>query len=295
MSAEQSPAVRPTVSVIVPFAGDAVAAARVLELVSAIDLGPDDEVIVADNSPAKHACALQPSDGIRVIEAGAERSSYYARNAGAAVASGAWLVFIDSDCRPAADLIDRYFEPLPGSSLGALAGSVVGAPGQTAFLARYARSRNFLDQDEGMHTHDDAAATANLAVRSLALDQIGGFQEGIRSGGDVDLCRRLKLAGWSLERRSRAGVEHLHREGLVDLLGSIARYSAGARWLNERYPGTARAWPLVPGLTMAGFDIASEALRGRVEGAAFRGIDALGLVAHVAGYRFSNEIEREEP
>ena len=288
-------AARPSASVIVPFAGDAQAAERALSLLSLVDIGSGDEAILADNSRERTALALDPPPGIRVIEAGGERTSYHARNAGAAEASGDWLVFIDADCRPRSDLLDRYFEPLPGEGVGALAGSVVGAPGQDAFLARYARSRNFLDQDSGMHTHEDGAATANLAVRRPAFDSISGFEEGIRSGGDVDLCRRLQDAGWTLERRAEAGVEHLHRESLVDLLGAIARYGAGARWLNDRYPGSAPAWPLVPGLLGAGVDIATETLKGRVESAAFRGVDALGLIAHVAGYRFSNRVERERP
>lgn len=281
---------RPPVSVIVPFAGDETAARRAISLISLIELGSGDEAILVDNSVDAVAVALGEQPGVQVLRAGDERSSYHARNAGAEVAAGEWLLFVDADCRPVPDLLARYFDPGPAAEIGALAGSVLGAPTQTAFLARYAKSRNFLDQDSGMHTHDDAAATANLAVRRLAFDEIGGFEEGIRSGGDVDLCRRLKLAGWGLQRRSGAAVEHLHRESLVDLLGSIARYSAGARWLNERYPGTARAWPLVPGLAMAGRDIAADALRGRVESAAFRGVDALGLVAHVAGYRRSNRV-----
>jgi GT2 family glycosyltransferase len=288
VSADDSP--RPSASVVVPFAGDSEAAARALRLIALIERGPDDEAILVDNSHRRSALALEPPEGVRVIEAGGERSSYHARNAGVAVAKGEWLVFIDADCRPDPGLLDGYLGTPASERVGALAGSVLGAPGQDAFLARYARSRKFLDQDDGMHTDDDAAATANLAVRRRAFDEISGFQEGIRSGGDVDLCRRLQRAGWTLERRPGAGVEHLHRESFVDLMGAIARYSAGARWLNGRYPGSAPAWPLVPGLIGAGRDIASEAVRGRFEDAAFRGVDALGLVAHVAGYRFSNEV-----
>ncbi len=159
---------------------------------------------------------------------------------------------------------------------------------QRHFLARYASDRGFLDQEAGLHTADDAAATANLMVRRAAFDEVGGFAEGIRSGGDVDFCRRLVAAGWTIERRPDAGVRHLHRESLGDLLGSIARYGAGAKWLNERYPGTAPQWPLVPGLISCGGDIAGNLVRLRFEEAAFRGVDALGMFAHAIGYRRSN-------
>ena len=174
--------------------------------------------------------------------------------------------------------------------VGALAGTVVSDPEQRHFLARYATDRGFLDQEAGLHTAADAAATANLAVRRQAFDELGGFTEGIRSGGDVDLCRRLTEAGWKIERRPDAVVTHLHRESLPDLMGSIARYAAGARWLNERYPGTAPAWPLVPGPRSIAARTSRATWRGRrFEEAAFRSVDALGMFAHTIGYRRSND------
>jgi GT2 family glycosyltransferase len=274
--------------VIVPFRGDAAAAARVARSFASLELGEDDELIVADNSEGGVEGAL--AGVARVVTADGERSSYHARNAGAAEAGGAWLLFTDADCVPDADLIDAYFRPDPGADVGALAGSVATDPEQDAFLARYADDRGFLDQADGLHTAADAAATANLMIRRSVFDELGGFTEGIRSGGDVDFCRRLISAGHRIERRPDAVVHHLHRESLPDLLGSIARYAAGARWLNERYPGTAPRWPLVHGLALCSRDIAVDVARLRFEQAAFRGVDAIGLVAHVVGYGRSNAV-----
>lgn len=296
---------RPAVSVVVPFAGDAGQAARLAQSLGRLALGPEDEIVVADNSA--EGCYPDGS-GVQVVRATKERSSYHARNAGAARAIGAergessamrdfdltrgdsdrWLLFVDADCVPQPDLLDAYFQPLPGDGVGALAGTVASNPGQRHFLARYASDRGFLDQEVGLHTAGEAAATANLAIRRAAFDEIGGFTEGIRSGGDVDLCRRLLDAGRLIERRPGAVVTHLHRESLPDLMGSIARYAAGARWLNDRYPGMAPAWPLVPGLVSCGKDIAGDLVGRRFEEAAFRGVDALGMFAHTIGYRRSN-------
>jgi GT2 family glycosyltransferase len=296
---------RPKVSVVVPFAGGAEDAERLAGSLGALELGPGDEVIVADNSAT--GCFPEGSD-LSVVRATKERSSYYARNVGAAASNDAesrnsrdmggnsysrdekerWLLFTDSDCVPQPNLLDAYLELSPQEDVGALAGTVVSDPTQNHFLARYATDRGFLDQEAGLHTAADAAATANLAVRRKAFDELGGFAEGIRSGGDVDLCRRLTAAGWKIERRPDATVTHLHRESLPDLMGSIARYAAGARWLNERYPGTAPAWPLVPGLVHCGKDIAGDLARRRFEEAAFRSVDALGMFAHTIGYRRSN-------
>jgi GT2 family glycosyltransferase len=277
--------------VVVPFRGDEGAAARLARNLEAVELGPGDEIIVADNSdPTPRSERRFP--GARVVPAAGERSSYHARNVGAGQAAGEWILFIDSDCVPAPGILDAFFAESPGSEVGALAGAVQTDPRQDSFLARYAQDRSFLDQEDGLHTAGDAAATANLLVRRAAFEALGGFQEGIRSGGDVDLCRRLQAEGWAIERRAGAVVHHLHRESLADLLGSIARYAAGARWLNESYPGSAPRWPLAHGLALCARDITVDMARLRFERAAFRGVDALGMFAHVIGYARSNTASR---
>jgi mycofactocin glycosyltransferase len=284
--------VRPAVSVVVPFRGDERAARRLAANLEPLELSPRDELIVADNSGGDGSpYVYEPRGGSetqRVVRASGEHSSYHARNVGAAAARRDWLLFIDSDCTPNPSLLDSYFDPLPDESVGALAGLVTTDPSQGAFLARYASDRRFLDQENGLHTAGQAAATANLMVRREAFEALGGFAEGIRSGGDVDLCRRLLAEGWKIERRPGAAVHHRHRESLTDLLGSIARYAAGARWLNERYPGTAPRWPLAHGLALCARDITLDLARLRLERAAFRGVDALGMFAHVIGYSRSN-------
>jgi GT2 family glycosyltransferase len=276
---------RPPVSVVVPFRGNAEDAERMFAALRRLELRKDDELIVSDNS----GWDVHSVDGLAVVPAKSQRSSYYARNTGAAETTNPWLLFTDSDCIPVPNLLDAYFDPPPADRTAAVAGSIVGDPGQTSLLARYARDRNFLDQSDGMHVATgDSAATGNLLIRREAFDEIGGFEEGIRSGGDIDLCWRLRDAGWDIERRPEALVEHRHRDHLVPFLAMIARYAAGSRWLNNRYPNAAGRWPLPKQLAIAGADAARHARHGRGEAAIFRLIDGLGLIAHNVGYLASN-------
>ncbi len=280
---------RSAVSVVVPLHGDGDYARRAATAFERLELAFGDELIVADNSDEGVAGAAL-GDIATVVRCPEVRSSYYARNAGAAEASGEWLLFIDADCVPASDLIAHYFDPPPSTQAGVVAGAIVGRAGQDSLLARYARDRNFLDQVDGMHAKGGAgAATGNLLVRRDAFEQVGGFADAIRSGGDVDLCWRLQDAGWELERRASAEVEHHHRDDIVSFLSMVARYGAGSRWLNERRPGAAPRWPLAAGLAGSVRDIAVHLARGRLEPAAFRAIDGLGLIAHNVGYRASND------
>jgi len=188
------------------------------------------------------------------------------------------------------DLIDAYFEHPVAERVGALAGRILPDPGQRSLAARYARARNFLtipEQPGAIPT----APTGNLLVRRAAFERIGGFVEGIRSGGDVDLCRRLQEAGFTLELRPAATVEHPHAESIERYLRIVARYAAGARWLDERYPGIAPRWSLWPELGRAVRDSARVWARGDLDEATYRVLDGLSLVAHNVGYRTDNAAE----
>jgi GT2 family glycosyltransferase len=279
---------RPPVSVVVPFAGGREDAERLRASLQRLRLGDGDEVLVGDNS-VEGACAgaFGESSWVSVLTADRERSSYHARNTAAAHATRDWILFMDCDCDPSPDLLHAYFDPPPGERVAALAGPILHAPGQPSLAARYARARNFVVIPEEPGSIP-TAPTGNLLVRRAALEEVGGFAEGIRSGGDVDFCRRIQEAGYTLELRPEAVVAHPHRETLPAYLRIVARYAAGARWLDERYPGIAPRWPLWPELGRALGDAAGRWAAGDLDEARFRLIDGLSLVAHNVGYSRGN-------
>src|SRR6476660_6896101 len=98
---------RPSVDVVVPFAGSEDKLQRLLERLRHIALADADTLTVADNRPT----GIAPPGALAVRE---RQSSYYARNAAARAGSGDWLLFIDGDVEPPADLIERYFDEPPG-------------------------------------------------------------------------------------------------------------------------------------------------------------------------------------
>ncbi|MGI8728131.1 MAG: glycosyltransferase, partial [Solirubrobacterales bacterium] len=226
---------RPSVSVIVPFAGGPRAAGSLLEGLARLRLGADDELIVVDNSPTP---AVEVAAVAEVVRATAEQSSYYARNAGAERATGSWLLFMDADCRPDPDLLDRHFaEPVdPGCAL--IAGGIIGDPRQRGLVPAWARSRRQLSQDHLIpgppSLPHPAAGTPNLMVRRDVFEALGGFHEGIRSAGDVELCWRIQDAGRTMEYRPEARVHHRYRRSLGSLLSQSVRHAAGHRWLSRR-------------------------------------------------------------
>jgi glycosyltransferase involved in cell wall biosynthesis len=276
---------RPPVSVVVPFGGGDTAPLQAA--LEGIRVRDGDELIVADNSGGEAAAIAGTAT---VVPATGERSSYHARNVGLAASAGEWVLFMDDDCTPEPGILDAYFAEPPGERAGAVAGEILGEQDQAALAARYARDRKVLSQTDGLYGRGRTiAATGNLMVRRAAFEELGGFVEGIRSGGDVDFCLRLQQAGWELEFRPEALVRHRHRESVAGLLRTFVRYGSGSRWLHERYPGLPGRWPLSPyELGRAGADAVRFTARGEREQAKFRLIDGIGLVAHNIGWRLPN-------
>ena len=274
---------RPPVSIIVPFHGDEAAASETMRALHELSLRPGDELLVADNTP-EGVLAERHAEGFRTV---VTRQPYSARNEAAARARNDWLLFTDADCRPRPDLLDAYFEPPPGDREGALAGEIVAADPESrppTLAERYAADRRLLSSALFLaHPYRPMGVTANLLVRRAAFQAVDGFAEGIRSGGDADLCWRLQDAGWAIAHRPAAIVAHEHRTTVRALLRQSARTAAGTRWLEARHPGfhanaggARRAARAVAG--MAGWP-----LRGRPERGAFKAIELLVIATEHLG------------
>ncbi len=78
---------------------------------------------------------------------------------------------------------------------------------------------------------------AAIVVRVDALDAIGGFDERLRFGEDVDLVWRLDAAGWSCRYDPSVEVWHEPRASWRDRLRQHAGYGTSAAPLAMRHPG----------------------------------------------------------
>jgi GT2 family glycosyltransferase len=147
-------------------------------------------------------------------------------------------VFIDADTRPSPSLLDDYFDPPPGPETAVIAGAVVDVAASAALVARHGVARGRMSQQTTLtRMGTPYAQTANCAVRRSAFEAVGGFDPLARAGEDADLCFRLQRAGWRLEQRTGAVVEHRSRETLGPWLLQLARHGSGAAWLNRRWNG----------------------------------------------------------
>lgn len=281
---------RPTVSVIVPFAGAPEDLVLVLERLAAIDLTPSDELLVAHNRLPETVDVTRGR--ARIVGAGRIHTPGYARNRAAGFAAGEWLAFIDSDTVPTPDLVSRLFEPPPSAQTVVLAGGIDDLAVGDGPVARHAATRAHLAQANTIDRVDHPYATsANCAMRADAFRAAGGFDPLARAGEDADLCFRLIRAGGRLEDRPGARVGHAGRDRLWARLSQLATHGAGAAWVNRRHPGSMPAQsPALLGRRLSHDALAFvRALTGRRPVAAeLHAVDGLSALAFELGRRWPN-------
>jgi GT2 family glycosyltransferase len=164
------------------------------------------EVVVADNN--SH-CGLVEVEGVcagiaRVAPAPIQGAGE-ARNAGVAASHGGVLAFIDSDCRPAADWIERGLAAM--SRANVIGGRVevdvrdpTNPTGAEAFEKVFAFNFKRYIEEEGF------SGSGNLFVRREDFERVGGFRSVVAE--DLDWGRRATAMGLKLAYADDVVVSH---------------------------------------------------------------------------------------
>lgn len=166
------------------------------------DRGWSSELIVCDNNSTDRTAAVAREHGAAVVFEPVNQISR-ARNAGAARATGDWLVFVDADSRPGRELfadVARVIEE--GRCLGG--GSTVRADA-TDF-----GSRVVIGGWNAFSRLTRWAAGSFFFCEVSAFRELGGFSLELFAAEEIDLSRRMK----QLARRRGRTFVILHRHPL---------------------------------------------------------------------------------
>ena len=200
-------------------------------------------VIVDDGSstPINQEDFAGAHSGIEVIRHAQSRGPAAARNSGLAACKTDFVAFLDSDVVPRRGWLEALLGHFCDPTVALVAPRIVGLANTDHMVARYEAVRSSLDlgQREAPvipYTSVSYVPSAAIVCRTSTLRDVGGFDETLRSGEDVDLCWRLVEAGARLRYEPIAQVAHDHRTELRGWIARKAFYGGSAAPLSIRHP-----------------------------------------------------------
>jgi glycosyltransferase involved in cell wall biosynthesis len=161
------------------------------------------ELIVCDNNSTDRTADIARSAGALVVFEPVNQISR-ARNAGAARATGEWLVFVDADSHPTRELFADVADAIAGGRV--LAGGSTIAVANGRMPVRIAtRGWNTISRINRW------AAGSFIFCHTAAFRDAGGFSRELFASEEIDLFRRLK----KIARRDRRAIVILTRHPLL--------------------------------------------------------------------------------
>ena len=179
---------------------------------------------------------------VTVLHHARNRGPAAARNTGLAACATDFVAFLDSDVTPRRGWLEALLGHFCDPAVALVAPRIVGPPNSDNLVARYEAVHSSLDLGEREApvlplSTVSYVPSAAIVCRCSSLRGIGGFDETMVAGEDVDLCWRLIESGARLRYEPIALVAHDHRTGLRDWLARKAFYGTAAAPLSVRHPG----------------------------------------------------------
>ena len=203
-------AVAPFLSVVVPVYNGGQAFEDCLKAITRSTFR-DWELIVVDDGSTDESRAVAMRFGARMLVTTGRQGPGAARNAGAQVAVGDYLFFVDADCEVQPDTFATAVDILQSDErIDALFGSYDDEPGAGNFIAQY---KNLLHHFVHQRSQEEASTfwAGCGAVKRRVFLALGGFdvaRYARPSIEDIDLGYRLKLSGGRIRLAKNVQVKH---------------------------------------------------------------------------------------
>lgn len=192
-------------------------------------LGIEFETIVVDDASTDATAAIATAHGARVLQV-SHRHIAATRNAGAAVARGAQLVFVDADTQVNAEVVVAARAALANGAVGG--GCAVRFPASARWM-----ERAFTGLLMHVFRWSGIAPGCFLFCTRDAFDAVGGFDPRWFAGEDVAMSRALAAHGQFVILREsvQTSDRKMRSFGLFDHLRLMLHFAIrGRRMLHSR-------------------------------------------------------------
>lgn len=241
-TAAEQPATLPDVSIVIPVMNRADELRRCLNSLSRLSYPHEKlQIIVVDDGSSDASPDVAREFGALVVPSGGVgRGPAAARNVGASVAGGEILAFIDSDCSASVDWLCQLIPAFNDSSMAAVGGQVDGMCSESA-VDRYEAVMSSLSISSRERVGNSGTDTfylpsCNLLVRLSAFRSVGGFDDSMHVGEDVDLTWRLRDRGWSICYLPLGNILHEHRSSIRSFMSRRFDYGTSEGMLQLLHP-----------------------------------------------------------
>jgi glycosyltransferase involved in cell wall biosynthesis len=158
------------------------------------------QLIVCDNNSTDRTAAIARAAGVEVVFEPVNQIAR-ARNTGASVATGEWLVFVDADTHPSEGLFADVAEQIAAGHC--LAGGATIRLDEAPFSAKLVTHLW-----NGISRAKKMMAGSFIFVRTAEFRETGGFSLAYFAGEELELSQRLKKI--ARDRRLKIAILHRH-------------------------------------------------------------------------------------
>jgi mycofactocin system glycosyltransferase len=255
-STPQQPDALPDISIVIPVKDRAGELKRCLTSLSCLNYPPEklQVIVVDDGSSDDSPMVARQFRALLVPSGGIGRGPAAARNAGASMATGEILAFIDSDCTASKEWLGDLIPAFNNPAIAAVGGQVDGMCTEST-VDRYESIMSSLSLGSRERTGSGGNDTfylpsCNLLVRRSAFRSAGGFKDEMHVGEDVDLTWRLRDQGWTISYLPAGNVLHEHRSSLRSFMSRRFDYGTSEGMLQILHPGRRKRMVVPPQLAL---------------------------------------------
>jgi len=219
----------------------------------------DYEVIVVDDGSTDDTVEKVKGYPVKLIEQ-ANLGPAGARNTGAEVSKGDFIIFLDGDCIVQRDLISSMIEPLENPRIGMTHGYIdIANPESLVARLNFMKAKYLFRNLEYL----DFAWGGCLAIRKSLFREVGKLRVSLKTGEDQELAYRLLKKGYQIYLVRKARFSHWFPELLwghvmrqADTARRMVRIVIGTKRLTSQHGTLAEYFKLlVHGLVMLTFPL----------------------------------------
>jgi glycosyltransferase involved in cell wall biosynthesis len=229
------------ISFIIPVYKDLDGLSDTINSINKINKGKyETEIIVGSDGAYRRVKNTCKKNRMKLVEIKPNSGSYFARNRAAEFAKGNYLCFIDADITLPKNWLVEAINKLGKKHY--LAGNLKIDQSKVKTLSEKIDAESAFPIQKYIKEYHFGGA-GNLLIKRTLIEKVGGFDDRVRSGGDLEFGKRVYENGFELVYMDRPKLTHPPRDFKANIR-KIKRLASAIKLLRRLYPDRFKPTPL---------------------------------------------------